>query len=192
MEKERNQTEHRKRRDWCFWVFIRELCRELSSQTLVYRISTLGRRHCTIHWCKRCEVGIWRRTVAGTLDGLPMTAILMCASSDNDGGKLLCFMVQFCSSACSKRTLLNLDLCCTGCSEILWYVMAILLNCGFARSLVLFGTTHYRSHDAFDKIYDDYLQRFGEINDFASPQVPTPKYMKEKFKARKQERLISQ
>ena len=61
--------------------------------------------------------------------------------------------------------------------------MAKLINCGFARSLLLAGTIDHHSSDAFARIYDDYLARFSGISGFApNPNLDDRKYMMEKFR----------
>ena len=56
--------------------------------------------------------------------------------------------------------------------------MPEVLNCGFARSLVLSGTAVYHSSNVFDNIYHDYDVRFAGMAAFSS----TKGYMIPRFK----------
>ena len=59
-----------------------------------------------------------------------------------------------------------------------WAIMSCSIHCGFARSLILEGTSIYHSSVVYRKIYDDYLQRFEHLTNFAK----TRKYLLARFK----------
>ena len=56
--------------------------------------------------------------------------------------------------------------------------MATLINCGFAREVVLSGTTTYKSK-VFDRILQDFHDRFGDLPDYYTTKSP----LKVKFRA---------
>ena len=56
--------------------------------------------------------------------------------------------------------------------------MANLINCGFAREVVLSGTTTYKSK-VFERILEDFHDRFGDLPNYFTTKSP----LKVKFKA---------
>ena len=61
--------------------------------------------------------------------------------------------------------------------------MAKVLNCGYARALVLYGVSYdlskYSSHEIFDRIFVDYESRFANLPQFWHHEK---RHLKERFK----------
>ena len=49
--------------------------------------------------------------------------------------------------------------------------MAVLINCGFVREIIISGTSTYKSC-VFDRIYDDFVNRFGDLPNFVKTKSP--------------------